>query len=117
MFARLTTKAKQREKEKRACDQRPAKQLEVEGHDRIIPPTQACELLDVGIVAMHASPALPRYDTHLRNDHDVIRAQWNGPEYLDDGNSHQAEVQATIGTGDELQLFLSALVERVNGHD
>ena len=108
MFARLTTKAKQREKEKRASDQRPAKQLEVEGRHMIIPPNKACDLLDV--VAMHASPALPRYETHLRNDHDVIRAQWNGPEYLDDGNSHQAEIQATIGTGDELQLFLSALV-------
>ena len=99
MFARLTGKAEQREKDKRACDQRPAKQLDVEGRHRVIPPNYACELIDLGIVPVHGSPTLPRYDTHLRIRHDEIGPERNGPEYLDEGDGHQAEVSATIGTG------------------
>jgi hypothetical protein len=99
MFARLASKAEQREKDKRACNKRPAKQLEVEGRHRVISPSKACDLYDLGIVAMHASPAHPRYDTRLRIGHDVIRPHWNGLEYLNGGNGHQAEVPASIGTG------------------
>jgi hypothetical protein len=82
MFARLTSKAEQREKDKRACNKRPAIHLQSKGYRRVIPPKEACDLSDLGTVAMHASPALPGYDTHLRTGHDVIRPYRNGPEYL-----------------------------------
>ena len=117
MFARLTSQAEEREKHKRASDQRPAKQLDVEGQKRVIPPNRACDLIDLGIVPVHASPAPPRHDTRLCIGHDVIRPNRNGPEHLDEGNGHQAEVPATIGTGNQLHVGSSALVERANGHD
>ena len=99
MFARLTSKAEQREKEKRACDQRPAKQLELRVHTGVILPNKACDLQDLGIVAVHDSPARPRH-THLRVGDDEKHPQRNGPEDLDGRNCHQAEVLATIGIGD-----------------
>lgn len=116
MFARLPSKAKQREKDKRACNKRPARHLEVERQYRVIPPNKACNLLDLGIVAVHASPTLPRYNTQLRIGHEVVRPQWDGPKYLHKGYNHQAEVPATIGSRNQLHMVLSALVERVNGH-
>ena len=116
MFARLTSKAEEPEKDKRACDQRPAKQLD-EGRLRVIPPNKACDLIDLGIVAVHGSPTRPRYDTSFRIGHDDISPDRNGSEYLDKGNTHQAEVSATIGTRNKLHVGPSALVERVNGHD
>ncbi len=99
MFARLTSKAEEREKGKRACDQRPAKQLEVEGHHRVILPNKACDLIDLGKVPVHGSPTLPRYNTRLRIGHGDTGPDRNGPEYLDEGYGHQAKVSATIGTG------------------
>lgn len=108
IFARLTNKAEQCEKEKRACDQRPPKQLEVEGHGRVIPPNKACDLINVTVGIDN---------TRLRTGHDDIGCGWDGSEYLDEGNSHQADVSATIGIGSRLHVVLSAFVERVNGHD
>ena len=99
MFARLARKAEQREKYECASNMLPAKHLDVHRPLRVIPPNKSCDLYDLGRVAMHASPAPPRYDTRLRIGHDVIRPQRNGPEYLDGGDSHQTEVLATIGTG------------------
>jgi hypothetical protein len=98
LLARLTNKAEQREKYKRARDQRPAKYLEVAGRHRVIPPNKACDLVDLGIVTVQDSPARPRHDTQLRIGHDVKRPQRNGPKYLNEGNSHQADVSTTICT-------------------
>ena len=99
MSARLASKAEQREKDKRASDQRPAKHLEVEGNHRATPPSRTCDLYDLGIVPVHASPARPGHDTHLRISYDAKRSDRNGRKYLDEGNSHQAEVLAMFGIG------------------
>jgi len=99
MLARLSSKAEQREKKKRAEDKRPAKHLEVDSHLGVILPSKARDLYDLGIVPVHVGPALPRYDTRLRVFHNVICPQRNGPQNLGNRNSHQAEVPATIGTG------------------
>jgi len=63
MFTRLTTKAEQREKDKRACDRRPTGHLETHSHLGDILPNEACDLIDHGILAMRVGPALPRFET------------------------------------------------------
>jgi len=98
MFTRFPSKAKQREKEKRAKDNRPAKHLEEESRPVVILPSITWDLSDLGIVPVHISPALPRYDTRLRVIHNVKCPQRNGPQHLSGGNGHQAEVLATTVT-------------------
>ena len=116
MFASLTGKPEESEKDKRACDQRPAKQLETEGRRRVVLPSKARDLSDLRILPVHGSPTLPAHDAHLRIGHYVIGRNRYGPEYLGERNGHQAEVWATIGTGNELHVGSSASVECINGH-
>ena len=99
MFARLTTKAEKREKDRRAYDQRPAEHLEAHSCLGEALPNEACDLIDHGILAFRVGPALPRFDTRLCIERDVKRRQRNGPKYLDGRNAHQAEVSALTETG------------------
>jgi hypothetical protein len=123
MLARLSRKAEEREKYKRACDKRPAEHLELDSDIWVILPNDTWDLDDLGIVTVRVGPAFPRVDTNLRIPHDDIRPQGNGPEYLDGGNAHQAEVSATTETMGrrhplpELSGPTIALVERINGYD
>ena len=119
-LARLIRKAKEREKDKSARDQRPAEYLEAISQIWVILPNEACDLDDLGIVAVRVGPAFPRCDTRLRIGDDEIRPQRNGPEYLGGRNGHQAEVPATAETMGMRHYLLEltlALVERANGHD
>ena len=99
MFTRLARKAEQCEKYECACDKQPAKHLEVDSRQGVIPPIESCDLFDLGKVAVCVSPALPRYDTRLRIGHDEICPQRNGRKHFSGGNGHQAKVLATIVTG------------------
>jgi hypothetical protein len=86
----------------------------------VIPPDEACDLGDRGIVAVRVGPAFPRSDTRLRTDDNDIRPQRNCPENPSGRKGHQPEVQATTGTlgvrHHLLELTL-ALVERADGRD
>jgi hypothetical protein len=97
-LARLIRKAEEREKEKRASNKRPTEYLEAIFRIWVIPPNEACDLDNRGIVAVRVCPAYPRSDTLLHIGHDKIRPQRNGPEYLDGADGHQAEVPATTET-------------------
>jgi hypothetical protein len=118
-LARLIRKAKEREKDKSARDQRPAEHLEAISHTRVTPPDEACDLDDLGIVTVRGGPALPRCDTCLRTDDNDIRPQRNGPEHLGGRKGHQAEVPATAKLGMRRHLLEQtlALVERANRRD
>ena len=119
MLERLVRKAKEREKDKSARDQRPAEHLEADFHTRVIPPDRACDLVDFGIVAVRVGPAFPRCDTALHIGDDDIRPQRNAPEYIGGRKGHQPEVTATAKTLRRhhlLELTL-VLVERANGRD
>ena len=113
----LTRKAKEREKYKRARDQRPAEYPEATSQIRVVLPYDGRDLDDFGIVSMRVSPAFPRLDTRLRIGDDEVCPQRNGPEYIDGRKGHQPEVPATIETwtrGHHLPKLTLAPVERVN---
>ena len=118
-LARLICETEECEKDKGTRDQRPAEHLDVI-HIMVIPPDEACDLGDRGIVAVRIGPAFPRCDTRLRIDDNDIRPQRNCPENLSERKGHQPKVQATTGTlgmrHHLLELTL-ALVERADGHD
>ena len=92
MSTSFLRKADEREKDKRTHDQRPAEYLEANSPFWIILPNKAWDLKNLGIVAVRVGPAYPRRDTDFRIVHDKKCPQWNGSEYLDDANGHQAEV-------------------------
>jgi hypothetical protein len=120
MLARLIREAKEREKDKSARDQRPAEHFEVVNHTRVIPPDEACDLDDLGIVAVCVGPAFPRCDTRLRIGDDDIQPQRNGPKYIGGGKGHQPEAPATaktLGMRHHLLELTLVLVERPNGRD
>jgi hypothetical protein len=119
-LARLIRKAKEREKYKSARDQQPAEHLEAVSHTRVIPPDEARDLDNLGIVAVRGGPTLPRCDTFLRSNDNDIRPQWNGSENSGGRNAHQPEVPATaetLGMRHHLLELTLALVERANGRD
>jgi hypothetical protein len=120
MLARLIRKAKEREKNKRARDNQPTEHLEANSYWWVILPDETRDLADRGIVGVYVGPARPRRDTHLHIVYDDIRPQRNGPEYLDAGKGHQAEVPATTRTirrRHKLVELTFTLEERVNGQD
>ena len=120
MLASLICKAKEREKDKRARDQRPAEYLDPSSKLWVVLPNVAWDLDDLGIVSVHLSPASPRPDTCRRIGDDEIRPQRNGPKYLGRRKGHQPEVPATAKTlrmRHHLFELTLALVERANGRD
>ena len=120
MSTRLIGKAEEREKEKRAQDERPAVHLEEKNSIGLILPNGCWDLVHRGVVFVRVSPASPRINTQLGFFHDINRSQRNGPKYLSAGNSHQANVPATSDTrGGRHYLPESnfARVEQVNVHD
>jgi len=98
MFARLSRKAKQREKDKRACDKRPAEHLQFHSHLRVILPSDAWDLRDHRIVSMRVGPALPRVETLLSIGHNKKRRYRNGRKYIGGRYDHQAEIPALTET-------------------
>ena len=117
MLARLIRKAKEPEKDKSARDQRPAEYPKANSQIWVVLPNDARDLVDLGIVTVHISPAFPRLDTCLRIGHDEIRPQRNGPKYLGRRKGHQPEVPATVktlGMDHYLAELTLAPVERVN---
>ena len=118
-LARLIRETEECEKDKGTRDQRPAEHLEATIQIIVIPPDEACDLGDRGIVAVRVGPAFPRSDTRLRTDDDDIRPQRNGPEYFGGRKGHQPEVPATAETlrRHHLPGLTLALIERANGRD
>jgi hypothetical protein len=120
MLARLIRKAKEREKDKSARDQRPAEYPEGTSQIWVVLPNDAWDLVDLGIVAVRVSPAFPGLDTHLRIGDDEIRPKRNGTKYLRGRKGDQPDVPATAQT---LGMYhypaepTLAFVERIDGRD
>lgn len=74
------TETEQRKEEKRAFKKRPAEYLEAQSHLGHILPSEACNLIYHGIMAVCVGPALPRFDTCLCIGYEKKRRQRNGPK-------------------------------------
>ena len=117
MLTRLVREAKEGEKDERARDDQPAEHFEPIVEVRILLPCESWHLNDSGIVAVNALPADPRADVLLRVEDDHVRPNRDGPENLDGGEGHQAEVaaavQVAVGRNELLELSFT-FVERVD---
>jgi hypothetical protein len=120
MLARLIRKAKEREKNNSACNQRPSEYLEATSQIWVVLPNDAWDLDDLGIVAVRVSPAFPGLNTYLRIGDDEIGPKRNGTKYLRGRKGDQPDVPATaqtLGMYHYLAELTLAFVERVDGRD
>ncbi len=99
MLLRLVRKAKEREKEERAQDKRPAVHLEEQTTVGVIPPNGCRDLVHRRVVFVRVGPASPRTDTQLYSFRDQDRSQRDGPEYFGGRNDHQTDVPVASEMG------------------
>ena len=90
MLASLIRKAEECEKEERAHDQRPARELEAESELGNIRPNGCWDLSDSRVVAVMVCfrPVFPRCRMLLHKFVEYIRCQRNGKKYIDTGKGH-----------------------------
>ena len=80
----------------------------------VVPPNEACDLVDLGVVAVRIGPAHPGCDTVVRVVNDDKRPQRNGTDDFDGTNGHQADVPTaaeTLRSRHQLAELTLALIE------
>lgn len=120
MPARLICESEESKEDEGTRDERPTKKLKHDMSFVVAFPLDAWDLRDLGIILVRVGPAHPRKKSKLAVDGENPRRCWDGPKYLDQGQTYQADVatlvEATVRRH-HLAKLTTTFVEMIDGHN
>ena len=120
MPPRLICESEESKEDEGTRDERPTIKLKHEMRFVVALPRDARDLRDLGIILVDVGPAHPRKKPKLAVDGENPRRCGDGPKYLDQGQTHQADVatlvEATVRRHN-LAKLTTAFGEIVDGHN